>query len=226
MEITQKLEPYVRDNRGRWTTKPRWNDIAAATIIVATAIYLLLFSLNRANELASRKTAESHPVSLPTIGTEMGNADCRKIAPRTYVCATAGDLAKWNKYLESENEKLETELGKPKNVFRSVCKQHGFTDTYCPSILYGMAMVESRMSADAIGDGGMSQGWFQIHLGFHKSVPVACAKDLRCAADWTLSRMVRLGFPKNSAIQRHNGTPGTPATNRYLKAVLAFSEDF
>jgi hypothetical protein len=118
----------------------------------------------------------------------------------------------------------ESEKEKALEVLKSVCLSRNQTKD-CYKILYGMAMTESRMNAFALGDSSMSLGFFQIHKGYHPNVPDSCRTSLRCSAEWTLDRMIRYGFEKNTdvAIMRHNGTPNTHKTLAYLSEVKKYA---
>lgn len=90
-------------------------------------------------------------------------------------------------------------------VLQEVCAAHGYGED-CAKTLLGMAWKESRFEASAVGDNGRSYGFFQIRVRLH-DVPLECARDLRCSADWTLKFMEWNGYPRHKmiAVQCHNG---------------------
>lgn len=101
------------------------------------------------------------------------------------------------------------------------CKSVGMGDS-CVNDLMGIAYTETRsFDYNAVGDKGKSYGAFQIHLGYHPDITIAQATDPYWAAKWTIKRMIAYGYPvyRSVAIQRHNGTPNTPATKAYLNTV-------
>ena len=114
---------------------------------------------------------------------------------------------------KSDREEIE-------RVAKEKCAEKGLDD-YCVKDLLAMAWTESRFNCKAVGDGGKSHGCFQIHLGYHKHITVAQAQDIEFAVSWTLNRLEAKGYPvyRSTAIQLHNGTPGTKATNAYLQSV-------
>lgn len=87
----------------------------------------------------------------------------------------------------------------------AVCAQRGYGED-CAKILLGMAWKESNLIGSAVGDYGAARGYFQIHYRLHR-VPLACAQDLRCSADWTIDYMESNGYPRyrHWAVQCHNG---------------------
>jgi hypothetical protein len=99
-------------------------------------------------------------------------------------------------------EVVETET----DVLLKVCKDQGFDET-CAKHLMGILMQESVGKATAVGDHGMSRGWFQIHRYYNPEVTVQCAEDLECSATWTLNHLIKKGYPKTVkwAIWCHNG---------------------
>ncbi len=126
---------------------------------------------------------------------------------------------KWAESMEDEASYWKEQAGRPTSILMKVCRDHGYEDADCPRILYGMAQQESYFGKVMDGDSGRSHGFF--HIMYYHNVPRSCTDDLKCSANWTLDRMVRLGFAtnRNIAIERHNGTPGIPATIHYLAEV-------
>ncbi len=90
------------------------------------------------------------------------------------------------------------------DILVSVCKARGYGDE-CAKILLGMSWKESQHVATAIGDGGRARGWFQIHYRLH-NIPLSCAEDLVCSANWTIDYLQNNGYPKyvKYAVQCHN----------------------
>lgn len=140
---------------------------------------------------------------------------------KTLVCdfTDAATVKKWSKAMESQVDFWKEQAGQPSAILTKVCRDHGFEDTDCPKILFGMASQESGMGKWMEGDQGRSHGFF--HIMYYHNLARSCTDNLKCSASWTLDRMVRLGFAtdRNTAIMRHNGTPGIPATVHYLAMV-------
>lgn len=92
------------------------------------------------------------------------------------------------------------------DVLLGVCRDRGY-DEPCAKVLLGMLWKESQNVATAVGDRGLSFGYFQINRYYHPEVSVACAEDLKCSADWTLDYLEGNSYPKyvNYAVQCHNG---------------------
>ena len=93
--------------------------------------------------------------------------------------------------------------------------------SYCVNDLLAMAWTESRFNPNAIGDNGASHGLYQIHLGYHPEITQEQARDIRFSINWTLNRLTHYGYPvyRSRSIMKHNGTPNTPNTLRYLASV-------
>ena len=102
-----------------------------------------------------------------------------------------------------------------------VCEQHGLS-RQCRNDLLAIAYNESRFDCNQLGSSG-EKGCFQI-MPFH-GVAIKQAKDYEWAANWTLERMIRYGYPakREYAIQCHNGCN---ANNNYLAVVLRISKAF
>ena len=101
------------------------------------------------------------------------------------------------------------------------CKWVGLGDK-CVNDMMGMGYAESRsFNYKAMGDGNKSYGAFQIHLGYHPDITKEQALDPYWSAKWTIKRMLAYDYLTNRdyAIQKHNGTPGIPATLTYLSLV-------
>jgi len=86
-----------------------------------------------------------------------------------------------------------------------VCQDRGYGED-CAKQLLGMLWKESNNIATAIGDNGQARGYFQIWYKLH-NIPIACAEDLRCSANWTINYLESNSYPKyvSYAIQCHNG---------------------
>lgn len=89
-------------------------------------------------------------------------------------------------------------------VLLDVCKMKGYGED-CAKTLLGMLWNESSNRFDVIGDGGRARGYFQIHYKLH-NISIACAEDLACSANWTLTYMEAHSYPKYVAyaVQCHN----------------------
>jgi hypothetical protein len=90
------------------------------------------------------------------------------------------------------------------DVLLNVCQTNGYGED-CAKILLGMLWNESSNISTAIGDGGRARGYFQIHYKLH-NIPIACAEDLVCSANWTINYMEAHSYPKyvSYAVQCHN----------------------
>ncbi len=89
-------------------------------------------------------------------------------------------------------------------VLLNVCQTNGYGED-CAKTLLGMLWKESSNRSTVIGDNGRARGYFQIHYKLHK-IPVACAEDLVCSANWTITYLERNSYPKyvSYAVQCHN----------------------
>ncbi len=90
------------------------------------------------------------------------------------------------------------------DVLLRVCTARGYGQD-CAKTLLGMLWNESSNISTAIGDGGRARGYFQIHYKLH-NISIACAEDLVCSANWTLTYMEAHSYPKYVAyaVQCHN----------------------
>ncbi len=86
----------------------------------------------------------------------------------------------------------------------SVCESRGYGED-CAKVLLGMLWTESSNISTAIGDHGAARGYFQIHYKLHH-ITTACAEDLVCSANWTLTYLESHSYPKyvSYAVQCHN----------------------
>lgn len=89
-------------------------------------------------------------------------------------------------------------------VLLKVCAAKGYGQD-CAKTLLGMLWNESSNIYNAIGDGGRARGYFQIHYKLH-NIPVACAEDLVCSANWSLNYLESNSYPRYAsyAVQCHN----------------------
>ncbi|MEA3225946.1 MAG: hypothetical protein U9Q07_08340 [Planctomycetota bacterium] len=89
-------------------------------------------------------------------------------------------------------------------VLLDTCEARGYGED-CAKTLLGMMWKESLNTATAVGDGGRARGYFQIHYRLH-NIPVACAEDLQCSAEWSLDYLEYNGYPYyvSYAVQCHN----------------------
>jgi hypothetical protein len=62
-----------------------------------------------------------------------------------------------------------------------------------PHVAEWIVSHESRHHPDATGDGGESRGLWQINKAWHPEVSDACAYDVTCSTDWSLTR-IRAGY--------------------------------
>lgn len=122
-----------------------------------------------------------------------------------------------------EAEKRTKDHGSVEEIAHELCSSRGF-EKWCADDLIAMAIAESGVQASAVGDNGLSHGYFQIQIALH-NVKKECATDFRCSADWTLSNLVKNGYPKyrTIAIRRHNGWG--EASKRYAANVKEISEN-
>lgn len=89
-------------------------------------------------------------------------------------------------------------------VLLSVCESRGYGED-CARTLLGMLWIESNNISTAVGDSGLARGYFQIHYKMHK-ITTACAEDLVCSANWSLTYMESHSYPRlvSYAVQCHN----------------------
>jgi len=106
-------------------------------------------------------------------------------------------------------------------VLLDVCETRGYGED-CARTLLGMMWKESLNTATAIGDGGRARGYFQIHYRLH-NIPVSCAEDLRCSAEWSLNYLESNGYPSHLyyAVQCHNSCY---AGNGYAASALRWGD--
>ena len=100
--------------------------------------------------------------------------------------------------------------------------------SYCVNDLLAMAWTESRFNPNAIGDNGNSHGLFQIHLGYHPEITQEQARDINFSINWTLNRLEKYGYPvyRSRSIMKHNGTPNTSNTLKYLASVNNYTSQY
>jgi len=106
----------------------------------------------------------------------------------------------------AQTEEVAAPVTEPtvQEVLLDVCKTNGY-GLDCAKTLLGMLWTESSNRSTVIGDGGRARGYFQIHYKLHK-IPVTCAEDLVCSANWTINYLESNSYPKyvNYAVQCHN----------------------
>ena len=109
------------------------------------------------------------------------------------------------------------------DVLIHVCETRGY-DEDCAKTLLGMLWTESSNKSTVIGDNGRARGYFQIHYKLHK-ISIACAEDLVCSANWTLTYMEAHSYPKyvNYAVQCHNSCG---VRNGYTSKVTRYGKYF
>lgn len=90
------------------------------------------------------------------------------------------------------------------DVLLDVCEIRGYGQE-CAQTLLGMVWTESNNISTAVGDNGRARGYFQIWYQLH-AIPIACAEDLVCSADWTITYLERNSYPTyvSYAVQCHN----------------------
>lgn len=124
----------------------------------------------------------------------------------------------WEKALGVEPQVYSVERPPTlQSAFLEICRDRGYGED-CAKTLLGMAWKETNFVGNAVGDGGRAFGYFQIHYRLH-GITKECARDLRCAADWTISYLEQNGYPeyKKVAIQCHNGCG---VANGYAASVI------
>lgn len=86
-------------------------------------------------------------------------------------------------------------------------------------ILYGICKKESNCNGDRVGDSGNSYGYFQIHQKYHPGT-IKCAKDLKCAAEWTAKRLKRHAhLGEYEMLRSHNGLVANNANAYYVEDI-------
>ncbi len=124
---------------------------------------------------------------------------------------------------EAQDETLNTTASflTVQGVLLDVCEARGYGED-CAKTLLGMMWKESLNTATAVGDGGRARGYFQIHYRLH-NIPVSCAEDLQCSAEWSLDYLEYNGYPYNvyHAVQCHNSCY---AGNGYAASALRWGD--
>lgn len=129
--------------------------------------------------------------------------------------------AMMNNHLPINEDKKELTVAEQIRIIaREKCNKKNLGD-YCIEDLQAIAWVESRFNCSVIGDFGSAHGCYQIHQGYHPDVSQAEAEDLNFAIEWTLDRLTHYSYPvyRSYAIMKHNGTPNTPKTLKYLENI-------
>ncbi len=96
----------------------------------------------------------------------------------------------------------------------------------CYLTLLAVSKLESGWRMNAVGDHGQSFGPFQLYTRVHTHITKEQAENPHFAAEWTLTRMEKYGYPEKRAwsVGSHNSL--TPSVNAaYYKKVLAIYED-
>lgn len=106
--------------------------------------------------------------------------------------------------VQSDSPEETEEEPTVQEVLLNVCELRGYSES-CAKTLLGMLWNESSNRSTVIGDSGKARGYFQIHYKLHK-ISVACAEDLVCSANWSLTYLESNGYPRyvNYAVQCHN----------------------
>lgn len=111
--------------------------------------------------------------------------------------------------IKEDKQELKLEVSPERPTVQSellkICKERGYGET-CAKHLLGMLWKESLNVRTAIGDNGQARGYFQIWYKLH-NIPIACAENLHCSANWTIDYLESNGYPRyvSYAIQCHNG---------------------
>lgn len=94
----------------------------------------------------------------------------------------------YKKKEEPKFEFIELTTNKPsvEVQIREIAKEHNFQ---WPDYLIRLAMCESSLNPQAVGDDGKSRGLFQIHSGYHPEVSDAEAKNIKFATEWTMAKI-------------------------------------
>ena len=229
---------YLRDHSGQYVCGISVIKLAAVAAIMFTIGFGIIYSMIVAptlNKPISRdylQEAVENAVWVTTGTQESVDGNViwssptdNDSSPAIYLGSDTQTLYKWHEWeleeTRKELDKWKKKAGEPTAILSYVCRQNGITGKECPITLYAMAQHESYFGKAMSGDGGRSQGYFHI-LDIHK-LPKSCTHDLECSADFTLKRMIRLGYKTNPgvAVMLHNGTPNTPTTLKYLASVNA-----
>jgi hypothetical protein len=220
-----RLKPYKprHDKKGRFTSLiTLTRNFALYGLILVVAVGLFASSYAGGGERSSARGSEGvSSVTHDQTPTEVSD-DCVEVEDGKYVCAEHEALARWREY-EGQVQTLGEQGIKRKQyktILKEVCKTRNLQSP-CEDHLLGMATVDSGLGKWMVGDSGFSKGWFHIHSKWHK-VANSCLMDLKCSAEYTLDRMISLGYKKDpeSAIRLHNGSLKNPKTLAYLDAVL------
>jgi hypothetical protein len=125
---------------------------------------------------------------------------------------------------EQKQEEMISETAPTvQEVLLDVCEDRGYGED-CAKTLVGMLWTESSNRSTVIGDGGRARGYFQIHYKLHK-ITAACAEDLVCSSNWTISYLESNQYPKyvDYAVQCHNSCN---AGNGYVGKVKRYAAQF
>lgn len=204
--MTQKRKEYLK-------TQKLYRQVIGW--IVVTCIVVIASTFNHYH-LEYQKIAKE--------GIEAINANVHIPKAEAKTVQSLPDVTKTIKGAETDRQKVE-------RIAKVECDKRGLGD-FCWKDLMGIAYAESRKSdnpntdfnCNAVGDNGFAHGCFQINFHFHKNITVEQARDVTFSVNWTLDRMQHCGYPiyRSIAIMRHNGTPGTKTTLKYLATVNYF----
>jgi hypothetical protein len=129
-----------------------------------------------------------------------GSPASAKIAPEDVLTPTMVAYQPQVAAVEPETQTPPT----VQEVLLSVCQENGYGED-CAKTLLGMLWTESSNRSTVIGDNGAARGYFQIHYKLH-NIPISCAEDLVCSAQWSLKYLESHSYPKyvTWAVQCHN----------------------
>jgi hypothetical protein len=139
--------------------------------------------------------------------------------------ALANDYMNYARLPENKDKENLTDWDRVFIESAKACNEKGL-DQNCVNDLMGITWNESRYDCSAKGDFGASYGCQQIHMGYHEDITPeqAQAKDPSFSVLWTLNRLVHYGYPeyRSYAIMKHNGTPNTATTLKYLEDINSY----
>lgn len=143
---------------------------------------------------ASLKGGISAYLALAMAASPVQTAQVQNVAD----LAVKGDKQEYKLEISESRPTVQSELLK-------ICQDRGYGEA-CAKHLLGMLWKESNNIATAIGDDGQARGYFQIWYKLHK-IPIACAENLHCSANWTINYLESNGYPRyvHHAVQCHNG---------------------
>ncbi len=175
------------------------------------------FSLNIADmpfQAWMQKTASTLALTVLVAGPSVPMATAPNTDPAIMVAVSAE---------QNQEEMISETAPTVQEVLLGVCEDRGYGED-CAKTLLGMLWTESSNRSTVIGDGGRARGYFQIHYKLHK-ITTACAEDLVCSSNWTISYLERNQYPKyvDYAVQCHNSCN---AGNGYVGKVKRYAAQF